>query len=221
MNPQDRKREIAEDLTQTRRAMKVARKELAAQSRVWVIAGRMRLVSLATYVLSQGELKPVESYLRRQASRRSTWPDLSDADLKILILDLVAAATDAELMVLTEPESTPDAEALREAHALVVAWRARNWAEAQNFRGIAPLGAAILEERERLAAEVHATVRPRSWGVVSLALSPRSRKQLYNLRTDFGGYVGRLQIRADVSQETLVQKAMIEISFRMCRLSLV
>ena len=211
MDNQARLRQISRELAKAKakitRSKKRQKKERRTASKVWKITGNMRVIALAIYVITGGLLEPVMMFVRKAVRRYPTWPRKSDDDLKLIILDLVDAATDEDLMRAADHEHPLDVEALRTAQDSVVAWKTGDWARSQNSLG-RPMGPAdVLDHREEENSLVPAAARPRSWGAVTPRLASQVRKNVQNLRNQFGGYFGRMPLRPNVPQELLVAKA--------------
>ena len=203
MDPQARRRQIEAELATNLEQLQQVRTRRRVENKVWNIKGLFRLRALAIYVVSGCDLDPVVWYVRGRAKRFPTWPEKADDDIKLIILDLVASATDEEL----DADNQENATVLRVAHDDLLAWRTGTWVRSENMVGHALSGADILCHREDAAAELPVAVRPPSWGPVATRLGGKARKRVFQLQSQFGGYFGCLPLRANIPQEVLLTKA--------------
>ena len=208
----DRKRKLDEEIASLRPLLKKARNAAAwqarARSRVWVIAGRRRIVTLTLYVMTQAETAATLKYMQR-LGRQNCWPDKSDAELLGLLRDLLQATDEAELESLDDEARAPDLEAMTSAVKFLQRWSVSVWVAMQNRRnGVAPSSAAVLDKFEAHRAALPIEIRPPPLGS---AFSSSARKELTRWRRCWGGRLGSIPTSDEPPLQDMRDKACVEV----------
>ena len=188
---------------ETKRLKKNAGRRTKTVARQWVLTDSMVCVTVMCTVLADGEPDPGVVFLRAQG-RQQRWPEKSDSDLAILVLDQFLASDVADLASLCDPETTPDADALARSTRLVEDWRVSVWTTTGNRKGVTPSTSSVIDEFERRRALLPEEQRPPCWGISSRGAS---RKKATRWRARFGGRMGVLRPSEDVPVEEMREKA--------------
>ena len=198
-----RKRMIDSQLSETRRCLKRARAAQARadslESKAWAIVGQMREIVLIAYIHADYQTEAAVVYMR-SLGRQMHWPDRSDEELERLVTDLFLAADVEELVQLTSESATLHPYVMESAMSYVNQWRVASWVTLQNCKGIAPTSQAVLNEFESARLQLPGESRTPTLG---LKADASTRKRLSRWRKRFGGRIGKIRAREEISADSL------------------
>ena len=194
----EQKRTLDAELASVNRSCKRAKRNVAdktrAAPRAWILLDRVRLVVLTLYQLADGVLDPVLVY-STQVGLQYHWGSRTEGELALLVLDAILAANNEELLSLIDETTAPDQVAFVTARQYLHEWCAASWCTVQNWKGIAPASAAVLDRFEYQRSNLAEGSRPRSLGTSG---SAGSRKQMCRWRRRFAGRVGVIRVREEI-----------------------
>ena len=202
-----RKRELQAELAtlrlQAKRARRNVVRRLSSMEREWLVAGDHLKVTLAIYMLTDYSMDASVAYLKRMGRQRR-WPNKTHAELIRIVEELFLNADLQDLVLLSDWWSDVGDRIMQTAADFAWQWRLVAWSSRQNYKGIAPPTAIVLDEWARARAEVPAHLRPTGWGH-SAQVSARMRVMRWRRR--FAGRSGQIPPRERVPLETMRNKA--------------
>ena len=198
-----RKRALEVELAETRKQAKYAQAKLArakaARAREWTLTAEVWDVAMTIYLLADYNAEPAVVYLKR-IGRVRRWKDKSDVEVASLVTDAFLSSTMDDLLKLVDDEATRNAIVTSTAVSYVDQWRVAEWTLEQNRKGVAPSTSAVLGKFEAIRVARPEAVRLPTLG---LSTSSATRKEVCRWRKRFGGRIGKISPREEITLEEL------------------
>ena len=201
----ERKRKLTEELKTVRAQRTTARKTAAKESLQWSLRGGEHNVAMCIYIMTDCSLEPTTLYLKQVAGKHG-WPDKSDGEIHVLIMETFAAASTDLLLTLVMEDCCDTLADRREARKHVLGWCVAEWTRAQNTKDpdpVEPSTSEMLDQLELIRLSMPENERPPPWGVVA---SASARQKACRLRAKYGGRIGKLRTQAHVPTAELRAK---------------
>ena len=170
-----------------------------------MLRGRLLDETLLVYLETDCNADAAADLLARKA-RQYHWPARSSAEIATLVSDAFLSTDLDYLAALCDLEAPSNEPALRFAVDYAQQYSLAEWAKVQNLKGVAPPTQAVVTEWEKRRMAVPESARPPTWGACG---SAATRKKASRWRERFGGRFGKLPVREDVPQESMIAKAPI------------
>ena len=202
-----RKRELATELSSLRLQAKRARhnvvRRLSSVEREWLVSGTLLKVTLAIYMLTDYSPDASAAYLTR-VSRQRRWVSKPNTEVAALVEDLFLKAELSDLVLLSDWCSDVGDHIMQKAADFAWQWRLVAWSRKQNYKGIAPPTAVVLDEWARTRLDVPVHLRPAGWGHSTL---DSARMRVMRWRRRFAGRSALIPAREHIPLETMRNKA--------------
>ena len=202
-----RKRAADAECRGLERQLKLARRRdnaaKASSARAWALRGQLLHETLLMYVHADGETDLAVQHLMCKA-RQYHWPDKAPAEIAALVSSACLAADLDTLASLCNADAPSDELALKCTMNAVQQWSLAAWVKEQNYKGVAPPTATVLDRWEHLRASVPENVRPATWGTIN---DVAARMRATRWRRRFGGRRAKLPCREDVPLPDMQGKA--------------
>ena len=196
-----RKRSLDAELKDTKKKLKEAKRQVAREEKQWSLRGQELNVTMCIYMMTDCSLEPTAIYVRGVASKHD-WPERSNDDIHLFIIDTFANASFDFLVTLLDEDCDETFAARKEARKYVLEWCVVEWGRAQNTKDpdpVEPSTGELLDQLELIRLSIPENERPRAWGV---SASGSARKRASRLRAKYGGRIGKLrsQVRLPVAE---------------------
>jgi len=203
----ERKRAAETELRDIERQLKLARRRdkaaQASSARAWTLRGQLLNETLLIFVHADCHTDPAAQHLMRKA-RQFHWPTKELTEVAALVSAAFLEVDFETLARLCDEDSPSDELALARAMDVVQQWSLAQWVTTQNYKGVAPSTASVLDHWDDTRAGVPERVRPASWGA---STDGAARMRATRWRRRFCGRFAKLPVRDDVPLPTMREKA--------------
>ena len=154
---------------------------------------------MTIYLLADYHAEPVVAYLKR-IGRERHYREKTDVEVANLVVDAFLSSSMEDLLKLVDDEATRNTMVTGTAVSYVDQWRVAEWTLDQNRKGVAPSTSAVLSKFEAIRL-----ARPEALRLPTLGVSTSSatRKEVCRWRKRFGGRIGKICPREEITLEDL------------------